>query len=367
MEYKEFCEKLIERLREEKGDVFQIEMRTRRIGRTEEFLTAKKYGEKETLAFNPGYFYLMYEELQDFEAIVATICNSLNSYEKAITFEEFTQAIYLDVSAHLSNGICEITENPDRTEKALYVMNGGNGQFYNLSALYPEYLEHGDLQTITEKILNERTFTFEDLLDYEKIKGQIFLAVTNGVKKENEEFLRTVPNYSMLDLRVYPQIITYDQSLEVTHDLMKLWGISKDKLFKDAKANMPKACKVDVFHPQIVGVTNKYYRYGSGFLADERTLKDLHKRFGDFYIIPDNIHSSILMPKAAAQKAKWGERAIHELEKDVKKSSPVPEGKNLSDNIYFYDNKSLTLINTMGAYIQKQRYTFDRSNQTPKI
>ena len=53
MEYKEFCEKLIERLREEKGDVFQIEMRTRRMGHTEEeFLTATKHGEKEKIAFD---------------------------------------------------------------------------------------------------------------------------------------------------------------------------------------------------------------------------------------------------------------------------------------------------------------------------
>ena len=44
-----------------------------------------------------------------------------------------------------------LTEEERNDFLSLYVMNGGNGQFYNLSALYPEYLEHGDLQTITEK------------------------------------------------------------------------------------------------------------------------------------------------------------------------------------------------------------------------
>ena len=35
MEYKEFCEKLIERRREKKRNVYKIEMKPRRMGHTE--------------------------------------------------------------------------------------------------------------------------------------------------------------------------------------------------------------------------------------------------------------------------------------------------------------------------------------------
>ena len=377
MEYKEFCEKLIGRLREEKGDIFQIEMRTQRMGRTEkEYLSVRKNGTRETMGLDPQYLYSMYKYLQDFNEVVDTVCSELETYEKHITFEEFTQAIYLDVSIHLPNGTCKITdmEKQNGSEKVLLVTNGRYGESYNLSALYMDYLEHGDLRAITKTIvLNQKTLGQEfplkpeDLLDYKEWKGQIFFAVTNGVERNNEKFLQNVPNYSMLDLQVYPRIITNDYCLAVTHDLIKLWGISKDRVYKDAKANMAKACKAVPVHPSVVTVSNKYCRFGSGFLADERSLKDLHKRFGDFYIIPDNIHSSMLVPSVAVKKMKWSERDIQKKGNDFKKLDPVPEEENLSNNIYFYDNKSLTLINTMGAYIQKQRYTFSISAPKPQI
>ena len=370
MEYKEFCEKLIERLREEKGDVFQIEMRTRRMGHTEEeFLTATKHGEKETIAFHPEYFYAMYEELQNIEAIIGTICNALDAYEQHLTFEEFTEALYAEVSAHSK---CKISEQEKQhgSEKALVIMDDEHqGRSYDLSMLYQDYLESGNLKGIAESIISgpkaETPIKVEELLDYRKMRGQVFLAVTNGVNRNNGEFLKTVPNYPMLDFAVYPRIIGKDYSVAVTHEMIKAWGTSKDRVFEDAKNNMPRTCTVCETGTMIVGISNEYYNYGSGFLADERTLRDLHKKYGDFYIITDNIHSSILIPGAKAKENRLSEKGIQQLGIDVRNSAPIPEKEKLSDNIYFYDNKSLTLINTMGAYVQKQRYTVSLNN--PKL
>ena len=373
MDYKKFKEELIERLREERGDTFQIEMRTSGIGRTEEeFLTATKYGEKEAAAFHPQFLYARYEELQNFEAIVATVCNALDIYEQRLTFEKFTRAVFAEVSAHGKE--CKIAEQEKQygTEKVLIVRDDEDyARSYDLSELYQQYLDSGELNEIAESIISDpqegTPLKDEDLLDYRKMRGQICLAVTNGVNKNNERFLQTVPNYSMLDLCVYPRIIGEDYSVAVTHNLIKAWGISKDRVFKDAKNNMLNVCTVCETNTMIVGISNQYFNYGSGFLADEKTLKYLHKKYGDFYILTDNIHSSILISKANLKENGLSEKEIQRKGIDIRNSYPIPEREKLSDNIYFYDNKSLTLINTMGAYIQKQRYTFSISAPKPKM
>lgn len=373
MDYKEFKEELIERLREERGDTFQIEMRTHRMGRTEEeFLAATKYGEKEAAAFHPQFLYAQYEELQNFEAIVATVCNALDTYEQRLTFEKFTRAVFAEVSAYGKE--CKITEqeNQNGPEKVLIVRDDEDyARSYNLSELYQQYLDSGELNEIAESIIStpqqEVPLKAEDLLDYRKMRGQICLAVTNGVNKNNTKFLQNVPNYSMLDLCVYPRIIGEDYSVAVTHNLIKAWGVSKDSIFKDAKNNMLKTCTVVECFPPIASVSNQYRNYGSGFLADEKTLRHLHKRYGDFYIIPDNIHFFMLISSINAKRMRMDEKSIQQLGIKARNIDPLPEESKLSDNIYFYDNKSLTLINTMGAYIQKQRYTFSISAPKPKM
>lgn len=130
---------------------------------------------------------------------------------------------------------------------------------------------------------------------------------------------------------------------------------------------MLKTCTVVECFPPIASVSNQYRNYGSGFLADEKTLRHLHKRYGDFYIIPDNIHFFMLISSINAKRMRMDEKSIQQLGIKARNIDPLPEESKLSDNIYFYDNKSLTLINTMGAYIQKQRYTFSISAPKPKM
>lgn len=76
-------------------------------------------------------------------------------------------------------------------------------------------------------------------------------------------------------------------------------------------------------------VSNKYGMYGSGAIADTEYLKKIHKRLGDFYILPSSIHELIII------KEQGNIDDLKQMVIEINSTEVKPEEK-LSDNVYIF-------------------------------
>lgn len=96
--------------------------------------------------------------------------------------------------------------------------------------------------------------------------------------------------------------------------------------------------------------TNRDSLYGATAISYKGLLDRLYRRFGKpFYAVPYSIHEMILYPESedAGLKKQHSPERMKEIIFSVNRSSVEPKER-LSDSLYYYDGKKLTIAETGG-------------------
>ena len=88
---------------------------------------------------------------------------------------------------------------------------------------------------VIEKINQMPTFDIAGLSDYESIKGQLMVAPVSKLARENQTDLATIEKCGM---KLYPVIDLGRGMIGVREKHLENYGVTKEKLFSDAFANM---------------------------------------------------------------------------------------------------------------------------------
>ena len=94
-----------------------------------------------------------------------------------------------------------------------------------------------------EKYKDEMTFDIDQIFDYDNIKNKVYVRVINA--EMNKEMLKALPHMKYYDLAMVVYVLIDDENevrvtMNVSTGNIKIWNITKQKLFKDAINNTRK-------------------------------------------------------------------------------------------------------------------------------
>lgn len=140
-------------------------------------------------------------------------------------------------------------------------------------------------------------------------------------------------------------------TITILNSHMDFWETDEDDLHLAAMENTPKlmpakmmpmdewAPLADVSDTSCLAIlSNEDLVYGAGTIFYTGLPKKLHKRLGDFYIIPSSVHECILIPGACSISIDRTEEIMRVVNQEC-----VEENEFLSDTLYRYDSDTGTI------------------------
>ena len=194
------------------------------------------------------------------------------------------------------------------------------------------------------------------LSDYENARKHLVCRLLNFAM--NEDLLIDVPHRRFLDLAVVYCLQLSDGGREYASVLirkkyMDLWHRSEEQLWEEAWRNMQelKPCEIIRMEDLVTELTQhaeesplyvltgKDRCYGAVWITQLQELERAADILGDrFYILPSSIHEVILLPASFHMKSE----ELREMVRSINGSVVSPEDV-LSDSVYYYDGKELSI------------------------
>lgn len=179
---------------------------------------------------------------------------------------------------------------------------------------------------------------------YEEVKASLTMrAVANDTKGV---FTSTAPHKKLSDLVfVYQFELSPGLNVVITNDILKMWGVSKSQLEKDAAEIAPnnREMKFGLFagfpgSKGMVLVTNETGVDGAGVVGYPDFFEKAAKKMGgSFYLIPSSVHEVILVKDDGRITA----RVLDDMIADVNREQVEPEER-LSWCSYHYSTRTKT-------------------------
>lgn len=226
-----------------------------------------------------------------------------------------------------------------------------------------------EIVDIYEKNKVSSNINLDFFLDYEAVKGRIFIKVIHYEK--NKEMLGEVPHIHFMDLAMvcyyaYMNDFLGNGSIQIETSHLDRWGIPEEELFHTARDNTQKKLGAEIkgmdeilFEmltengeeidrmelesmlqrtenevPMYI-MTLKGRYFGAACICYEEMLAAFGKQCGkNFYILPSSIHELILVPDSGREKPE----ALRRMVREVNAGHVAPEER-LSDNVYYFDLK----------------------------
>ena len=247
---------------------------------------------------------------------------------------------------------------------------------YNLSpTIYLEEFyerfseEEGCMEEIVEQVLHvyqkvriEKQWDVEAFTDYEQIRTNIVYKVIHAGR--NEKLLQEIPHGLYLDLALVCYVRTEFEDIGtatvlVTRQMLQLWKISVEELFRDAARNteeqlpaefmtmekMLKSLGSTFYLPDgekkmLYVLTNKERELGAVCMLYRGVLARIAEELNEnFFVIPSSIHEVLLVPESAG----FDRKGLEAMLQDVNETQLLPE-EILSDNVYYYIRSAKRLI-----------------------
>lgn len=209
-------------------------------------------------------------------------------------------------------------------------------------------------------------------LNYESVKQSIVYKLVNTEK--NKTLLEDIPHIEFLDLSIVFQCLIAQEDLGTASILihnvhMKLWDISVEELYREAKENTQRLqgyeiksmtevlceimkaenleefdyeeCKQELSDsvPMYV-LSNKSRVEGAACMLYPNLIQDFADAIGSsFYIIPSSIHELLLLPAKEDKESREIKSMICEIN-----DTQVSTEEILSYSLYFYDREEGKII-----------------------
>lgn len=166
------------------------------------------------------------------------------------------------------------------------------------------------------------------LLNYEK----------NRVYFEEKEIIFR----RFLDLAIVPILSFSEASVNVTKDMVKIWGSDENTVIDAALKgvgkdgyeflDIPSILKFPTNVCPMYSLTNKDFYYGASKILCPGILEGIAKKMGKkYWIIPSSVHECIIIPFGTDLEAKDIKRMIYEVNRVEVKDCDF-----LSNNLYMY-------------------------------
>ena len=232
-----------------------------------------------------------------------------------------------------------------------------------LDAYYEAY-ENGraDLKEIVSEIISVYksnkpacNIDMEYFLNYEAVRKRIVYKLINTEK--NRELLGDIPHIEFHDLSIVFQFLLesdcFGSATILIHNAhMKIWGITLNEIYNDAKRNTPILNRYEIksmgdviseimpaqdsAHNDVplYVLSNKSRLQGAACMLYPDLLKNFSAAVdSSLYIIPSSIHEVLLLPTDENDDAENIKQMIKEVN-----DTQVEEEEVLSYSVYFYDN-----------------------------
>lgn len=222
-------------------------------------------------------------------------------------------------------------------------------------------MNYEDLDTKSEAAAGSDAakVNIEAVTDYEQMKEKLSMEVVSADR--NAEMLAAVPHEKMEDIAVVYKLVIADaddhrDTVLVTNDMLKEFGITTEQLKADALENAP------VLRPaELAGLTETIAKmsgmdaedllqgeqettfvamaqgdqYGAGVLAYPNFLEEAAEKLGgDFFILPSSVHEILLVK----DDGRITGQELQKMVSDINAAEVLPADQ-LTDHAYHYDSK----------------------------
>lgn len=229
----------------------------------------------------------------------------------------------------------------------------------DLYELFQQGATYGGLAGQIAQIYYKSAGQFEDLVsdrlfDFDYIRDRLIIKVING--EQNRQLLENVPCIRKLDLALTFRIMaeSFDHmqgTVLVDNDLMNLWHMTPDDLFRAAADNMEQLWRGrilpldemimdligdtenDRLHTPFLVLTNDMFCYGAAALFCSDLIRDYARCANtDFYVLPSSIHELLLVPTHGDMDACQLQEMVSGVNREAVGADEI-----LSDHVYLYE------------------------------
>lgn len=302
---------------------------------------------------------------------------------------EFCQKVKKSLAEEIGEGITlsvkQITKNNGVVLHGITISRDGMNVSPNIymDGLYAAYEEGETFRAVMDEVRKiymeskvEASVDMSFFLDYEKMKEKVvYKAIGYG---RNKELLRQIPHILFLDMALVfychvPQKELGNATILVYNSHLKMWGVTKERLYWDAQNNTPRIlparilsmedmmkeiCSVDRIGEETLEDMEKAEEenvpdigFGKGgkmfVLGNEKKLfgaavmfyRDAIEEFSDemgksLFILPSSVHEVILVPDDGLQEAE----ELWKMVCEINATQVEPEDV-LTDSLYYFSRK----------------------------
>jgi hypothetical protein len=217
--------------------------------------------------------------------------------------------------------------------------------------LYGEELKHlmGEIGAAYEEYQMDFSLNENQIKSYDYIRKNLFVRLVNY--RKNRGMLEYCPYDRLEDLAVTYRWTAYRNHCGMASAVVKksdlpVWGVSEEKMKKDALENAQKIFPPSIKRIQnvipvhveegslpIYVLSNKDYMNGASAILYQKVMKDFSDAMeSNLYILPSSIHEVILLLEKDISDVK----GLFEMVAETNRAM-VGQEEILSDNVYYYD------------------------------
>lgn len=194
----------------------------------------------------------------------------------------------------------------------------------------------------------------ESIFDREKVLETVIPRLVN--KTMNADLLEKVPHREVADdlCFIYIMYAIENGSSKITNDFASECGLSEEELYNTAIKNAMKEKPVEKNLVQMMAdiagaptedfpkedpsivITNETDNFGAHYIFVPEFLDYIHKKYGNFLMIPVSCHEIIIIPKESVSQI---EMAYHSDFVKQTNENAVLKQEVLSNQAYFYDGE----------------------------
>ena len=290
-----------------------------------------------------------------------------------------------EIGEEMTLSVKQITKNNGVVLHGITVSKDGMNISPNIymDGLYAAYEEGETFRAVMDKVRRiykeskpEASVDMSFFLEYEKMKEKVVFKAVGYAR--NKELLRQIPHILFLDMALVfychvPQKELDSATILVYNSHLKMWGVTKERLYWDAQKNTPRIlparilsmeemmkeiCSVDEIGEgtmEDMEQTAEGNAPDSGFgkggrmfvLGNEKKLfgaaamfyRDTIEEFSDemgksIFILPSSVHEVILVPDDGLQEPE----ELWKMVCEINETQVEPEDV-LTDSVYYFSRK----------------------------
>lgn len=292
------------------------------------------------------------------------------NYQQFVSAVE--QLVKQQISDNMSVGVHTTLKNNGKSRVGIIVSEKGmnvSPTIY-LEEYFEQFQREHSLDTIVKSILKlyqeirvEQVWDTERLQEYACVRSKVVYKLIHA--EENTELLEQIPYIPYLDLAIVFYILLDANrfgtaSILLTNELMELWGVEKEELYKTAHQNTkrllaPEFRTMQSVVKELMGeqeqdeektedfmyvLTNRFRSFGAACILYDGFLETVGNQLEEnFYVLPSSVHEVIIVPESKSPNRVDLEEMIEEIN-----HTQVEEEEILSNRAYYFSRKENRLI-----------------------